>query len=480
MNLLAVGRRPRSLHIASVALVAATATALLPAPRAAEARDRRPSIVFIVTDDQRWDTLWAMPHVRDRIVDEGVTFSNAFVVNPLCCPSRASILTGQYSHSTRVYTNKGRSRFGGFAAFDDRSTIATWLDRAGYRTGLFGKYINGYPGGYVPPGWDRWFATYDNKGYYDYLATEDGIEVGFGSSPEDYGTTVIGARAADFIRSADPNEPVFVYVAPHAPHSPAIPGPGDEFAFSTLGPWRPPAHNERNVRDKPRYIRDRPALDGAEQAEIDVFRLDQYRSLAAADRAVGEVMDALEETGRLHDTLVVFTSDNGLLWGEHRWRKKSVPYEESIRVPLVVRYDAMVRRAVTDSNLVTNIDLAPTAAHLAGVDAPKADGESLLGLLRGDGSWRSEFLIEHMSNENGSGPPTYGGVRTRSAVYVYYATGEEELYDLRADPDQLSNLAPAAGGGGRAGRSTLRSMRTLLSELCVPEPPGLSLPGWGH
>jgi N-acetylglucosamine-6-sulfatase len=457
-----------------VAVVVALALGLTPLSQSALARERRPNIVFIVTDDQRWDTLWSMPAVQRELVHRGVTFENGFVSNPLCCPSRASILTGEYSHSTGVYTNKERSPYGGFGAFDDRSTIATWLDDAGYRTGMFGKYINGYPGGYVPPGWDRWFATFDNKGYYDYLATNgDGVVTRYGSRPGDYGTTVIGEQAAQFIENTPPSDPVFAYVAPHAPHAPATPGPGDEKAFSKLEPWRPPSYDEADVSDKPRYIRDRSRLDGRDQAKLDDFRLDQYRSLLAVDRAVRDVMAALADTGRLSQTLVVFTSDNGILWGEHRWQKKAVPYEESIRVPFVVRYDPLVRRDRVDEHLVVNIDLAPTAADAAGVAAPGADGASLLPLLaKGKAAWRSSFLLEHLGDHD-SGAPTFCGVRTTTLVYVYYATGEEELYDLRADPYELSNIVETQPGNGGP---ELQSMRRLLSDLCSPAPPGLTPP----
>ena len=459
--------------------LAATAMALAaPAPAAHAAPDTRPNIVFIVTDDQRWDTLWSMPTVSRELAGRGVTFTNGFVSNPLCCPSRASILTGQYSHSTGVYTNKERSSFGGFAAFDDRSTIATWLHDSGYRTGLFGKYINGYPGVYVPPGWDTWFATYDHKGYYGYRATtEDGIETTYGNGAADYGTSVIGQKAADFIRTAPRGHPFLAYVAPHAPHNPATPGPGDETAFLDLSPWRPLAYGEADVDDKPRYIQKRSRIDASDEAAIDAFRIDQYRSLLAVDRAVANILDALEDTDRLSQTLIVFTSDNGILWGEHRWERKSVPYEESIRVPFVVRYDPLVGAARTDARLVVNIDMAPTAADLAGVNAPGADGDSLVPLLRtASGGWRRDFLIEHMAEGRGSGPPTYCGVRSESATYVYYETGEEELYDLRRDPDQLSNLMAESGPGGS---ELVRSMRKRLSDLCSPRPPGLKLPRWG-
>ncbi len=188
-----------------------------------QGEDTKPNIVLFLTDDMRHDMLRYMPNVIRLLARQGVRFDNGYVVNPLCCPSRASILTGAYSHTTGVYSNRGPH--GGFAAFEDETTIATTLQDAGYRTGLFGKYFNGYRRTtYVAPGWDRWFATYDREsGYYDYTAVSDGVEQHYGSDPADYGQTVLRREGISFIRSTDPSEPLFMYWATHAPHNPAIP-----------------------------------------------------------------------------------------------------------------------------------------------------------------------------------------------------------------------------------------------------------------
>jgi len=169
----------------------------------------QPDIILILTDDQRFDTLWAMPTVRSQLVAKGVSFSNGYVSNPVCCPSRSSTLTGQYSHTTRVYTNHPKEPFGGFPAFDDRSTVATWLQQAGYRTALMGKYLNGYGESYVPPGWDRWFVTWDEGAYFDYSANDDGVIRNFGADPKDYGTDVLDSSLlrmsnSGFIVPTDP------------------------------------------------------------------------------------------------------------------------------------------------------------------------------------------------------------------------------------------------------------------------------------
>jgi N-acetylglucosamine-6-sulfatase len=468
------GRRTSHRRVAlGLAAAASLSAAFVAGPAPAGPLDPKPNVVFIVTDDQRWDTLWAMPTVQSDLVDHGVRFRNAFVTNPLCCPSRATILTGEYSHSTGVYSNMEGSPYA-FSAFDDSSTLATWLHDGGYRTGLFGKYLNGYPGASVPPGWDRWFATRD-LGFYDYPATDDGVDITFGSAPEDYETTVLASRADEFIRSTPAERPLFAYITPHAPHDPATPAPGDEDAFSQLPRWRPPSYNEADVSDKPVYIRRRARLMSA-KAEIDQFRLDQYRSLLAVDRLVGTVVQALRDTGRLADTMIVFTSDNGILWGEHRWRVKNVPYEESIRVPMVIRYDPITTERRSDGHIVGNVDLAPTAASLAGAQAPGTEGLDLLALLRDRRApWRHDFLLEHMSSRpETNGPiPSYCGVRASSAVYVYYKTGEEELYDLTADPYELQNVA-----ADPARATVLAKMRTRVSQLCQPPPPGLTLPAW--
>ena len=439
---------------------------VLATPSQAGAAGGRPSIVLILTDDQRWDTLWALPAVQRLLVARGVQFTNGYVVNPLCCPSRTSLLTGQYSHSTGVYSNNGFSRF------DDSSTLATWLSDTGYRTALMGKYLNGYSsakaGTYIPPGWDRWiaFSRMQKAGgaYFDYQLNIDGQLRDFGTAPSDYSTDVLASKAAHFIhRTAGP---LFLYFAPSAPHYPRIPAPRYEDAFSDLAPWRPPGYNEADVSDKPTWVQALPPLSSKTMSMIDQLRLDQYRSLLAVDDAVGTIVQALRQTGRLRNTIIVFTSDNGYAWGEHRWRAKIVPYEESIRVPFVVRYTPLTELSRDDAHPVLNIDIAPTFVKMANTSAPDADGRSLLPLLSGSATrWRRTFLIEHA----GKPVPAYCGAHTRAYSYVKYSTDEEELYDLRADPYQLENRASDPGY-----QSPLDRMRTRLKALCQPPTPGVT------
>jgi N-acetylglucosamine-6-sulfatase len=432
----------------------------------------RPDIVLILTDDQRWDTLWAMPNVQSLLVDHGVTFANAFVVNSLCCPSRSSILTGDYSHTTGVYSNGGAH--GGFGAFHDGSTIATWLHAAGYDTGLVGKYLNGTPGGYVPPGWDRWNAIVmqppQGNYYYDFRLTSGKRVREYGGDAGDYSTTVLANHAVQFIRSA--RGPMFLYFAPWAPHGAPIPPPGDELAFSNLPPFRPPGFNEPDVSDKPAYIREQDPFNPYQVNQIDEYRRAQYQSLLGVDQAVGRIVSALRATGRLDHTMIVFMSDNGLAWGEHRWHNKQTPYEESIRVPMVISYPPLTSNPRTVSQMALNIDLAPTFARLAGVEPPAHDGQSLLGLLRGDASgWRTSFLVEHATGRGREWIPAYCALRTTDALYVVNQTGEREYYDLDTDPGELSNLAgdPAAAGG-------MAGLDAQLHRLCDPPPPGMFRP----
>ena len=433
----------------------------------------QPNIVLVVSDDQRWDTLWAMPTVQAELVDKGVTFTNAFVVNPLCCPSRVSTLTGRYSHTTGVYTNN--LPYGGFEAFtEDGDTVAAWLDSVGYRTALVGKYLNGYPedGTYVPPGWDRWVGLAEPQGqYYDYTLNIDGALESHGAEAVDYSTDVFSGYASSFVNSVPSGEPLFLYFAPYAPHAPATPAPRHAGAFAALEPFRPPSHDEEDVSDKPEYIRAIGRLSSSEMSAIDSLRRSQYESLLSVDDAVASILDALESTGRLSSTLFLFTSDNGYLWGEHRWRGKTIAYEESIRVPFVVRYDPVLGGSTTWGGLALNIDIAPTLADAAGARKNGlVDGRRLLPLVTSGATGRGDFLVEGLERVKEGEPisPSYCAVRTKSRLFVRYATGEEELYGLPSDPFELRNRAYAASRQG-----TAAAMRDRLRVLCDPLPPGM-------
>ncbi len=439
-----------------------------------------PNIVLILTDDQTADELDNMPNLSAQLIGKGVTFSGAFVSNPLCCPSRTSILTGMYSHGTDVYRND--PPHGGYETFvgHDESTIASWLHDGGYATALVGKYLNGYDTTDIPPGWDRWEALLvgdEDKGYYDYDMNVDGARVHYGSEPQDYSTDVLAGFSTDFIRSVPQNQALLLYFAPHAPHLPAIPPPRYAERLKNLPDYRPPNFNEPDMSREPAWVQALPVLQDADVGSVDDFRNRQVRTLMAVDDAVSGIIETLNDTGRLGDTLIVFTSDNGLENGSHRWRAKQVPWEESIHVPMIVRYDPLTAgKARNDAHIALNIDLAPTFADLAGLSAPGAEGISLLPLLRGEApTWRTDFLLEHLvAVNNPRYVPTYCGVRTERYKYVRYEEQmddgirvSEELYDLTVDPYELVNLADDPR------EAVLKAaLYHRMVQLCSPPPPG--------
>jgi arylsulfatase A-like enzyme len=324
------------------------------------------------------------------------------------------------------------------AAFDDSSTVATWLHDAGYRTSLVGKYLNGYgTDPFVPPGWDDWHA-FIGSGYFDYRLVENGSVRSYGTADSDYLTDVLAAKAVDFIATAD-DRPFFLYFAPFAPHDPATPAPRHAGRFAGTPPWRPPAWNEADVSDKPTWLMDQPPLSSDQVVFADGLYERMLESLLAVDDAVAAILRALDEAGRTDDTVVVFTSDNGLSLGEHRVVGKQCPYDECLRVPLVVRYPRAVTAARTDSRLAANVDLAPTLAELAGTTpAGPVDGVSLMAILDGSASpWRDDLLAEQFSIF----PPAYAAVRSARYKYVEYLhdATQIELYDLTADPNELTS-----------------------------------------
>jgi N-acetylglucosamine-6-sulfatase len=407
------------------------------------------NFVVIITDDQRWDTLWAMPTVQHELVSRGVTFSNGFVTTPLCCPSRASILSGGfYAHHTGVLQNGGPN--GGAAKFSDVETLATWLHDAGWKTALIGKYFNHYDqlSPYVPPGWTRWVALV-RGGYFSPYINIDGVE----TTATGYQTKFWADQAVQFIRQY-PDTPIFLYLTPFAPHEPAIPALRDRSAFSDFPPWRPPSYNEEDVSDKPRWVRRLPPLSPDVQVAQDEFDRNQLRTLQAVDRAVGSIVEALGETERLANTVFVLTSDNGLMWGEHRVLDKGCVYEECIRVPFVVVVPGVAAR--TDPHLVLNLDIGPTIAALAGL-TKSTDGQNLLPLLRDPQvSVRDDFLIEYW----GERLKRFRAVRNDRWKYVEYANGDRELYDLSNDPYELDNQV-----NNPAYRETVASLQSRLQQI---------------
>jgi len=467
-------QRSRALRIAlGACLVIAAAAASVPAtaPQAGAAV-RPPSVVVILTDDQRWDAIDKMPRLESLLARNGVTFTQAYVSNALCCPSRATLLSGRYSHSTGVYLNETPDEGG--ALLDDSNTVATWLDPT-HETALIGKYMNAYEDeaalGNVPQGWDRWLSFVD-PGYYNYDVNEDGVVRDVGKAPPDYSTSPLTRSAVSFIE--DTNGPLFLWFAPFAPHAPATPAPGDGDAFNSLHDWRPPSYNERNMSDKPSWIADEPKLSAKERNGLDSLRKKTFRSLIGVDRAIERIIAALEATDRLDETMIVFTSDNGLLWGEHRWRTKNIGYEEAIHVPLVIRYDPLTRNLRkgqrVEDQLAVNTDLAPTLADLVDIPSPGVDGSSLIPVLEDAPvpGWRSDFLLEHQ----GFGRPfvpSFCGIHTETTSYMRFQDGDEELYMLTQDRYQMNNVA-----SDLTFAPILNAARLRTQVLCNPEPPGFN------
>lgn len=415
----------------------------------------KPNIVFIITDDMDMASLPYMPKLQAFMVNLGTSFNDSFASNPVCCPSRATMLRGQYSHNHRIWTN-GRgnnSCFDDFrAAGHEASTVATWLQAAGYRTGLIGKYLNRYPAnrgvfddGYVPPGWDYWFAVFNadfnSDAYFDYFANDNRRLVTYGKKAEDYETDVLTGKAVDFIRGNKDagGKPFLLWIATTAPHNDPIPAPRHQNSQSGRAP-RTPNFNEDDIADKPTWYRDNlPLLTSRDISDIDsVFRA-RLDTLQAVDDMVEKVIEALAAAGTLGDTYIFFTSDNGYLSGNHRFPNgKDAPYEESIRVPLIVRGPG-VPAGVSLPHDVSNVDLAPTFAQLSGAQAPSfIDGRSLVSLLAAGAppvaSWRQDLLIEH-EPVDAAGLPAWAALRSDREKYVdYSANAEEEYYDLLNDP----------------------------------------------
>jgi N-acetylglucosamine-6-sulfatase len=458
-----------------------------------------PNVILILTDDLTVSdldpsALEHMPNIQSLLIDQGTTFENAFVTNSLCCPSRATILRGQYTHNHQILSNE--PPLGGFQKFrflgHENSTMATWVKEEGYRTALFGKYLNGYDDTYIPPGWDEWYAVTGN--YLSHTFNENGHIVDY--DPESYyETDVMRDKATDYITrtaGADPpfftaDRPFFMWIGTKAPHQPATPAPRDENSYPNDSLPQPPSFDEKDISDKPAWLSDNPPLSLEQKVYMEELHRKRLQSMLAVDDMVGDLIAALRDSGELDNTYIVFTSDNGFHLGQHRLGAgKWTPYEEDIRVPLIVRGPG-VPEGRTLQHMVLNNDLAPTVADLAGANTPSfVDGRSLKPLLTDDPppprDWRKRFIIESVAERSGVpqppfinestvvplltgdplpnnwrrtsaesaqlgeewGRPWLKGLRTKNKLYVEYKTGEHELYDLRKDPHQLHNKYASA------------------------------------
>ncbi len=463
-----------------------------------------PNIVVILTDDQD-DTgsMNYMPKTLSLLAEHGITFTNSFVNFSLCAPSRSSFLTGQASHNDGIKSNKA-SKDGGWNSFkkDEENVLPVWLKAAGYKTALLGKYVNGYakgkrphglgywasvagswldlssvpanPATYVPPSWDLWYALTEER-YYDYSVNENGTLINFGHEASDYATDVVKDRAVRFIKNqAGSTSPFFMLVATKAPHGqgdegekgPAIAAPKYEHAFMDVTIPRNPAFYEFDVTDKEPSFRQTPVVVGR-RGNLETEYRKELQSLQSVDDLVEAVVTMLRDTGKLDNTLIVYTSDNGFLFGQHGLSGKASPYEGSIRVPLVIRGPGVPENQKR-SQLVNNLDIVATIEDLAGTKPGLAcDGHTLVPLFAdANAPWRSAILIEG-GNDRGPAAKRYAAVRSADEKYVKYDSGFEEFYDLAADPYELASKVHDAKYTGDLAR--MRGMEQKLRTCAGPD-----------
>jgi arylsulfatase A-like enzyme len=466
--------RQIALPVAVLFLVAALFVmigSLAPAARADTAPKKtgdRANIIVLMTDDEdAGSTLSLLPNIQS-FIKQGTNFTNAFVVNPVCCASRATFLSGQYSHNDNVWSNGEGPRPGGFGAFtNDANALPVWLQQSGYYTGMIGKYLNNYGvqnPNYVPPGWNVWNGLVDptTYRYYDYTFNENGNLVTYGEDPSDYQTDVISNKVVNFIDSqASSTQPFFLWVTGIAPHwgSPGgyVPTPPPRYVgyFSGLTAPQGPSFNEKNISDKPQFFQDNmPRMNKKAINAVNADYEARAETMLGVDDMVGRVMDELQATGKLDSTYVVFVSDNGYFNGEHRLpNSKYLLYDESIRVPLAIRGPG-VPAGQTRSNLVANIDLPATIIDIAGATAGRSqDGKSILPIITDPNApWRTGLLVEgldelpgHGLNGEGGVFGYYAGIRTPDYLYAEHVgvsgttTMATEFYDLTKDPYELQS-----------------------------------------
>ena len=417
-----------------------------------------PNVLLIVTDDQRSDEMVGMRRTREWLIRHGRRFPNAMVTTPLCCPSRASIFTGEYAHNTGVHSNADHA----YSTMPQGSTVQAILQRAGYRTGIVGKYFNGWPVGRRPPFFDRWSiftpGVPPGDGYANTVWNVDGA-----MRHPVYSTAFAAKRAVAYLRAfAAGRRPWFLYVAPFAPHGPAVASPA--CASTPVPPLHVnPAMRESDRSDKPPWVR----AEHHTVAEMAPWWTRQLRALCSVDRMVGSLRRTLTGLHALRNTLVIYLSDNGIFLGEHALADKGYPYRTDLRVPLIIRWPGHVSPGTLDRRLAANVDVAPTILHATGLNPRRPmDGRSLLDLSRP----RRTFLAEWWRTGNPSFPaPTWGALVTRRHEYIEYFKGSRviarEYYDLAHDPWQLRNLlAPPRGP-----RPDVRSLHLALTRwrTCV-------------
>ncbi len=414
---------------------------------------QRPNVLIIVTDDQRTDSTMVMPQVQKWFQQLGTTYPNTYVGTPLCCPSRATIMTGRYAHNHGVVDNSAHF------TLDQRTTLQYQLRRAGYRTAIVGKYFNGWPLHHKPQAFDRWSIF--RSGYYN---TKFSVE-GKVRTIRRYSTDYIAKQSSRYLKGFENRDaaPWLMYVTPSAPHQPFTPSP--EFASAPVPEWDPsPAVEEEDRTDKPPYVR----TQGADRLGAENLRADQLRTLMSVDLMVESVMAKLVELRELKRTLVFFLSDNGFFWAEHGLTDKRLPYTEAISVPFFARWPGHIPSGEIDRRLVSLVDLAPTVLQAAGVAPdpflPQPDGRSLLE------TWDRDHIYTEYFPDNAAvsiGP--WASIRTRTDQYAEYYYSDDttvefrEYYDLEDDPYQLRNLLGDVSPGNDPPPTELQAMALQLS-----------------
>lgn len=427
-----------------VAACAATAAAMSPGAGAQQSKKR--NIVFVLTDDQRYDAMSITGHPYletpnlDALAKGGIVCDNAFVTTSLCSPSRASILTGQYAHRHGVLDN-------GTRLDPTAPTFPQELQKAGYTTGFVGKWHMGGSSDDPRPGFDRWVSFRGQGRYYDQPFNIDGEQV----KQEGYITDRITDYGVEFIKN-NADKPFCLYVSHKAVHAEFAPAERHKGQYADKH-WPLPdsyADTDENYEGKPKWVREqRPSWHGVdgygnENWDVDTFTRDYAEAMLGVDEGVGRLIGALKEEDLFDSTLFVFTSDNGFLFGEHGLVDKRCMYEESIRVPLIVHCPELYEGGQRTKEIITNIDFAPTFCDWAGITPPDTmQGQSFLPVLEGDtDDWRDAFLYEYFWERSFPQTPTVLGVRTKThKLMVYHGIYDKyELYDLENDPKEMNNL----------------------------------------
>ena len=403
----------------------------------------QPNIVMIVADDMAASDWRALRSSR-RALKDAAFYPNFFYNTPLCDPARASFLTGQYAHNHGVAWNGREGHDSSYSIYKRKGlaqkSVPWILQQAGYRTGMFGKFLNSAETvGDRPPGWNRWVSTTETK-YTDFSLDINGIVTPF--TDGEYVTDTLSEYACQFVRESPAEQPIFVLFGANAPHNAyalnyPIEAARHRSEFSTAMVPRTPAYNEGDVSDKAERTRMLPVLTPEQCAAGDLLEKRRLRTMLALDEAVKSILGALRASGRLDNTYVFIASDNGFQMGQHRlMNTKAVPYVESMRVPMLA-WGPAFRKGVS-SRLVSNIDLAPTIAGLAGCRLPDADGISLL-----ESTQRTVVLGQITPPGDLRG--ACWGLQDSRMSYFEYGSGDRECFDLRSDPGQVRNLLPPVG-----------------------------------